>query len=869
MPLLPVNRAANDTRGGKKISGQRVSGGDAPVVNPGLARARPLNAPSGAFDSGLSQITQEIAPELKSAGDSFKKREILEEKKLAEVAALQQTRTDILERVRIRQNYRKSSEKFKVDFSAENDLSDPKHAATLNKRIVEMRGETLSDFAGSDLGLANATKDLDTMEAAWTQKLAEETTAAQLKRLDKEVARELAPLDNEITGATTMAEYNEALVAGDELIDGFADAEPEMLTIKRRQSQRSHIATMMVQKALNTGNAGNIERAELLLKSGGISKELSKEDRNSLRSKIQTAKNQRRSIQDDAERAGAMERAKLQARAGVVHEVLSSHGLPGLNGASNVEPNAIANPLGEGVETTSDYKDASRLFVSARALFAAGLNSEANGMMAQAKFIIENSTDIQEQKELDKPVSPELASELGVPLGATMRSVIGQIPDSPTEKARDSARASAKGKEEVKGEATILFIDDASDTIGNLLEEIENDPIALVGATGGLRATGKNMAGILGDLGGQAIVDAAQEMAFTESDLSSSMMGDLFDNENLSLLGVMENSLGLVLARLRTPEGRIPVDIIRRSIEDVNLTGLNSQEKIVTKLKWIKKQLQKRKEGIQKRFAPEGVNEPGESKPTHRVVDGKIVPIVDEGDDDLKKKVTSKFEVTSPHVKNNEGGIGQARHQPDQGEKGPGFIEGIHFDKDDKRMTEVTIGIKLDGKEVDVPLINGLTTKADMKVIASGKIDPVIDAKAELFALARIAEDRSIFLEKGEKQIPLEFKLTKLKPAKEKEFQAWIKKQPWHKEFKKDKGEFPNLDTKAFDYRGAWQDGETPTRSTVDNKLHWGSKFKATDHPTKWKDTFMTASGGIDPDDVGVKTVIEGLAWLKNQKKAK
>ena len=209
------------------------------------------------------------------------------------------------------------------------------------------------------------------------------------------------------------------------------------------------------------------------------------------------------------------------------------------------------------------------------------------------------------------------------------------------------------------------------------------------------------------------------------------------------------------------------------------------------------------------------------------------------------------------------------RHQKDQGDKGIGFIEGIHKDKDNKRMTEVTIGIKLDGKEVEVPLINGLTTKADMKVIASGKIDPVIDAKAELFALARIAEDRSIFLEKGEKQIPLEFKLTKLKPAKEKEFQAWIKKQPWHKEFKKDKGEFPNLDTKAFDYRGAWQDGETPTRSTVDNKLHWGSKFKATDHPTKWKDTFMTASGGIDPDDVGVKTVIEGLAWLKNQKKAK
>tara|TARA_R110000787_G_scaffold3805_1_gene14635 strand:+ start:8124 stop:8432 length:309 start_codon:yes stop_codon:yes gene_type:complete len=94
------------------------------------------------------------------------------------------------------------------------------------------------------------------------------------------------------------------------------------------------------------------------------------------------------------------------------------------------------------------------------------------------------------------------------------------------------------------------------------------------------------------------------------------------------------------------------------------------------------------------------------------------------------------------------------RHQKDQGDKGIGFIEGEHFDKDNKRMTEVTIEIKIDGEKIDVPLINGLTTKADMKVIASGKIDPVIDAKAEKWALSRIAEGKSIFLEKGEKQLP-------------------------------------------------------------------------------------------------------------------
>lgn len=100
----------------------------------------------------------------------------------------------------------------------------------------------------------------------------------------------MAPLDNEITGATTMAEYEATLASGEERIDGFEGGESEMLTVKRRESQRSHIATMMVQKALNTGTEGHIERAELLLKSDRISKELSKEDRDSLRSKIQTAK---------------------------------------------------------------------------------------------------------------------------------------------------------------------------------------------------------------------------------------------------------------------------------------------------------------------------------------------------------------------------------------------------------------------------------------------------------------------------------------------------------------------------------------------------------------------------------------------------
>jgi hypothetical protein len=105
-----------------------------------------------------------------------------------------------------------------------------------------------------------------------------------------------------------------------------------------------------------------------------------------------------------------------------------------------------------------------------------------------------------------------------------------------------------------------------------------------------------------------------------------------------------------------------------------------------------------------------------------------------------KEKVTTpKEKVTSPLVKNNteDQGFG-IRHDPTQGVKGIGFIEGEHFDADGKRMTEVTVGIKINDKEVDVPAINLLTTKEDMKVIASGKLSRKIFDKAEVAARDRI-----------------------------------------------------------------------------------------------------------------------------------
>jgi hypothetical protein len=94
----------------------------------------------------------------------------------------------------------------------------------------------------------------------------------------------------------------------------------------------------------------------------------------------------------------------------------------------------------------------------------------------------------------------------------------------------------------------------------------------------------------------------------------------------------------------------------------------------------------------------------------------------------------------------------------------------------------------------------------------------------------------------------LEFEGTFLKEIKETE---------WFKEFVKEYGEEPDLDTKDYDYRTAWAAGIRPERDPYDNnRYHWpsslqdGQMLKAEDHPTAWKELYMRETG-INPDAVG------------------
>ena len=74
-----------------------------------------------------------------------------------------------------------------------------------------------------------------------------------------------------------------------------------------------------------------------------------------------------------------------------------------------------------------------------------------------------------------------------------------------------------------------------------------------------------------------------------------------------------------------------------------------------------------------------------------------------------------------------------------------------------------------------------------------------------------------------------------------------IKQTEWFKEFVKDYGEEPDLDSSEYDYKRAWEAGARPdTRDPTDNnKLHWPSIYKGDNHPRRIIDGVDTRSGRI------------------------
>lgn len=319
--------------------------------------------------------------------------------------------------------------------------------------------------------------------------------------------------------------------------------------------------------------------------------------------------------------AGAKTAATLEAKGAAISKILLDAGaLPLPTDKSGGETTAITQPFGAKQPASPDAQDATRLLLASRRLFAKGMNAEANTALAQANQILRNSPDIQRERDLDKPISDELSREFQVPPGTTYREVLDKIPRSPEDLAEEKAAAGLRGRNRVKAQQQVGFIGEASGMIRNLIGAIEEDK-GIVGIRGGIRRFGQKATGVVTDL-----TQFARDFAFQNTDLGIDQITDFFENPNLPLIGVMENSIGLILARLRTPEGRVPVDVIQRSIEDVKLTGLEKSEDVVVRLNFVLKMLEGRSERLGEQF---GLERPGPAIPELKIdLKGrKLVPV--------------------------------------------------------------------------------------------------------------------------------------------------------------------------------------------------------------------------------------------------
>lgn len=114
---------------------------------------------------------------------------------------------------------------------------------------------------------------------------------------------------------------------------------------------------------------------------------------------------------------------------------------------------------------------------------------------------------------------------------------------------------------------------------------------------------------------------------------------------------------------------------------------------------------------------------------------------------------------------------------------------------------------------------------------------------------------------------------TALNPDEELQFQSFMATNPdvlkWQSEFEKEYGSLPNLESKDYDYRGAWKAGIIPQQTGNDPVPHWasigidGKELKSKDHPTRWKSDYMEATGK-DPDQEEV-TKADAIKSLKDR----
>ena len=304
---------------------------------------------------------------------------------------------------------------------------------------------------------------------------------------------------------------------------------------------------------------------------------------------------------------------------------------------------ALAAGILAGSESMRFRKDMTTVIKSPEMLAVLG-GSPGDTLADYRDTVIPTVSERQVAKQNLEPITEKQASQNQVPItynhGQMMaaleeRARLGGegssgIPDTPEEKARKTAIAAKRGVAQVEAEEQLSFVREAQVNLKNVLEELEIDP-TLVGAVGSFRAKGRSFVTLLNDLGMDDLLsafrDSGDEDLAGRADVlegfvstatleSSEALTDpetgetgfeltlsLFENPTLSSLDIIEHSIGVIIARISTPAGRIPVELIRRSIELVGLKGLRGSKVIIDRLNFVNdRMLQPRVDSIMKRF---------------------------------------------------------------------------------------------------------------------------------------------------------------------------------------------------------------------------------------------------------------------------
>lgn len=171
---------------------------------------------------------------------------------------------------------------------------------------------------------------------------------------------------------------------------------------------------------------------------------------------------------------------------------------------------------------------------------------------------------------------------------------------------RATARERAIGTQEARTPGRIRSIKGTIAAIDKVFNIVSDDPTA-VGFFSKLRQTGQAVVEFLSEFKPTSgIVENLSNFVTDNTELSKEETRGFFNNPNLSQLKLLENQIGLALARLEhSAEGRtdrIPVGLIKLSINSVKLAGLTSGAAIKRRLTQIRERFVTAQTGLETQF---------------------------------------------------------------------------------------------------------------------------------------------------------------------------------------------------------------------------------------------------------------------------